>query len=753
MTRLTLICLSRPKLTLAVWGVVILVLAGAASKVQDRLKVTGFGVSGTEAARADAIGKTHFGDRVTFLVLLQGPNGEVQRQQAAVAADLRHVRGASVFIPGRAQVLRTRPVRGGLAAPLVAEVASGPEHSLDVAKDVQRRVDATVRAPVSAAIGGEAAVGRGLNDASLDATKKAEAIALPVLLIVLLLVFRSVIAALIPAVFGAATVMAGLGILSIAASAVEIDAFATTLASLLGLALGVDYSLLIVSRFREELAAGRAPRDAAATAAATAGRTVTVAGALLLVGIVIAVLVLPGGLLVSGAAGVAAVTIVSVATAVLVIPCLLALLGPRIDRFSVGRRRAGEPPRFERLAALHRRAALPAVALLVLAGLAAAAATLNVGAPTVGTLPSDNRARQDSETIRAVLGPGWDAPHELLAEAPAGGSVLERTRLTQLEAFQARLGRDAAVAAVLGPGDLARGLRAAPKSLRTGPIARSPRSLAAALRSGPANDRAQAGSVVSLEDGARAARFLVVARDGLDDPGAGALRDRLAADTQSLSRATGMRAAAGGPGGQLVDYSREVSSRIVLLVVLVAVLGYLFLVPVLRSLVLPAIAMALNLLTVAATFGVLTLLFQGDDPLLGGPGSTNALAVAGTFSVLFALSIDYEVFLLTRMREGWERTHENGAAIEHGLRHTAGVITGAAAIMIAVFASFTVTDMSTIRQLGVGLAVAILLDATVVRLLLLPAAMRIAGRFTWWLPPGLERRLPAVATEQTTVAG
>ena len=168
---------------------------------------------------------------------------------------------------------------------------------------------------------------------------------------------------------------------------------------------------------------------------------------------------------------------------------------------------------------------------------------------------------------------------------------------------------------------------------------------------------------------------------------------------------------------------------------------YLVLVPVLRSLILPALAVVLNVMTVAAAFGVLVVLFSGDAPL-GGPGWIDAIMLVGIFSIVFGLSIDYEVFLLARMREGWLRARDSDAAIRYGVERTAGVVTGAALIMTGVFVAFALTDLVSMRQFGIGLTVAVLLDATLVRLVLLPAAMRLCGDACWWLPAWLDRLLP-----------
>ena len=199
----------------------------------------------------------------------------------------------------------------------------------------------------------------------------------------------------------------------------------------------------------------------------------------------------------------------------------------------------------------------------------------------------------------------------------------------------------------------------------------------------------------------------------------------------------------GGPAATLEDFDYKLRHAYIPYILLLSFVSYLVLVPILRSLVLPAIAIAVNLLTVGAAYGALVLGFQGSAPL-GGPGYIDDLMVAAVFNIVFALSIDYEVFLLARMREGYDRFGTTDGAISYALEHTAGVITGAAAIMTAVFIAFALSPVIAMRQLGLGLTVAVLLDATVVRLVLLPACLRLAGRWNWWLPRPLDRVLPQI---------
>jgi RND superfamily putative drug exporter len=279
------------------------------------------------------------------------------------------------------------------------------------------------------------------------------------------------------------------------------------------------------------------------------------------------------------------------------------------------------------------------------------------------------------------------------------------------------------------------------------------RRLVPALRSGYFTLAALDGSrlrtgasfAVNVDRGGSAARIAVIENRNprhADDP----LRGRLEQAAERLAREVEGTAVVGGPAANLQDFAAASASRLPILMIVLMIVTYAILVPVLRSLVLPALAVVLNTLTVIAAFGVLALTFQGDAPL-GGPGYIDAIMVIGIASVVFGLSIDYEVFLLARIREGHARTGSTDGAIAYGLRTTAGVITGAALIMTAVFAAFASAEIVSLRQMGVGLSVAVLLDATLVRLVLLPATVRMVGDSAWWLPPWLERWLPIVEVE------
>ena len=254
--------------------------------------------------------------------------------------------------------------------------------------------------------------------------------------------------------------------------------------------------------------------------------------------------------------------------------------------------------------------------------------------------------------------------------------------------------------------------------------------------------REQVAQMVNVDSGGQAARFIVVADSAPSSQATVALSARLRRSLPMLAAKTGASVQIGEGAQYLLDYRNANTARFPWLVLTLAVVATLTLIVVLRALLLPVIAVVLNLATIFVALGALQMLTGAH--LLGGPGYIDAASGAGVISIMFVLSIDYEVFLLTRMREHWQQRHDAAAAIDHGLKHTAGVITGSAAIMTAVFLAFSLASVVPLRQFGTGLTFAVLLDATIVRLVLLPAIMRLIGARIWWMPDWLGRRLPAI---------
>lgn len=327
--------------------------------------------------------------------------------------------------------------------------------------------------------------------------------------------------------------------------------------------------------------------------------------------------------------------------------------------------------------------------------------------------------------------------------ALAGGIQRLRQGASGLQnGVQAGQARTAALAAgINGAQGIVSGLHGAPVPKGTSPASAS----AAVLDSGyfvlAALDGRKGDSGVNVSRGGQSARILIVPRSGADAPATAALYRRLTATSQALGPALHARTAVGGPAAVLLDYQHSTSGRLPVIVLLLMVATAVLLALVLRAILVPLIALALNLLCVGAALGVLERLFGGAHPLLGGNGRIDATALTTMLAVMFALSIDYQVFILARIREELARGGDASSAIEAGMRRIAGVVSGAAISMIAVFAAFAVTDVASLRMFGVGLAVAVMLDATVVRLVLLLAVLHLAGERAWW--PGRLLAAPA----------
>jgi putative drug exporter of the RND superfamily len=1080
--------LRHPRAVLAVAAVLLVALGVIGTGVESRLDPTTVAVPGTPSAQANAMLREHFGETAPFAILLEGPPAALDRQGPRLVQTLRldpQVTTLSPWDRGRVERLRPRPDRALILADFHVDTRTAVN---DVVPRLNEILERQIEPPVEATQTGFATLSRALQDESIKASERGELLALPFLLVVLLLVFRSPVAAAIPLAFGAITVIASRGILYFFTGWFDIDAFALAVCTMMGLALGVDYALLMVSRFREELAGGATPPEAARLTRRHAGRTVAFAGSTLLLSMLVSLFILPGSLLASLAGTLMMVVLLSVGVATILGPALLTLIGSNVDRWRIGPAPNESGSRLMRTvnAALKRPALAAALIGAVLLVLAAPAIALKTGPPSPDQLAQDDPAREDAERIDAAIGPGWDAPFQVVA-VNDDGPITDAKSLAALTRFQeelaelpgvqavigpeeatkrvkplqelgnavlssdgnigpvkqlGRLGRSLQVAAggvgelregiaeasdgagllalgsdragegaelialglaraangsqraidaldrfsagsrkleealrkaafgaqeirsallvSLGPGLRANALRRSEKIERglealanekmpeligpaqvadeqlkaalaqlqamtvgqsdpsyaaalaavqkalaavsgTDPVSGQPyapgyaglpaeltalqarlleeldeaeevsafirtsitgieqtgdgaRQLtkalyamhsaanklangserlagaagelgegleqlsggagalvgglarltggaealeaglaagfeqAAPLESGladasvqvitgkarirrqasrvaeatpnlfnsgffvlsaldgaPPRTREAAATAIDLRRGGQAASVLVVSDYSFNTPGSIRLNAVLDSEAERLAEDAGLQAGVAGGAAQLNDYSRVTKERIPWVIAAITFVTFLVLIFVLRAIPLAAIAVLLNLATVAVAFGILTLLFEvPDDWPLGGREYVDAVGATMIFGVVFGLSIDYAVFLLSRMREHYERHGDNAAAIQFGLEKTARVITGAAAIMLAVFIVFAGASVATVSQLGIGLTVAVILDATVVRIVLLPALMLLLGDRVWWLPKWLGRAMPKV---------
>jgi RND superfamily putative drug exporter len=536
-----------------------------------------------------------------------------------------------------------------------------------------------------------------------------ETVGLVAALAILLLTFGSVIAAGLPVIVAVAGLALSSSAIGLLAAVMPVPPWAPALAAMLGIGVGIDYVLLMVTRYRENLLDGLAPRAAALATVDTAGRSVLVAGSTVIVSLL--GLVLTGLPYLQGAAVAAMIAILVVMVAsVTLLPALFGVTGARIDRLRIRRltRTSGRggSPRWTRWAAFVQRRSLSAtaigVALLVV--LAMPVATVRFGLPDAGSDPVGTTSRTAYDWTAQAFGVGTNGPLVLAADLGGARDVAVLDRLAT------DLGDTAGVASV-GPVQTNRGGDAA--------------ILTVVPDTGP-----QSGLTADLVQ---------------------QVRDEVVPDATA---GTDTVVHVGGATAAALDFNADIASRLPVLVVGVVVLAVLLLLVTFRSVAVAGKAALLNLLSIGAAFGVIALVLQGGwaGQLVGidTPTPLPAYVPVLVFAILFGLSMDYEVFLVGRMHEHLVQTGDSGGAVATGLAATARVITAAAAIMVVVFASFVPSVNLTLKLIGVGLATAIAIDATVVRMLLVPAIMRLHGRYAWWLPDHLGRLLPRIRLEGAT---
>ncbi len=444
---------------LIAWGVAIAVLALLGRGLQSRLAPMSLAVPGTPSSRAEAMLTAKFGNTIPIAVLLRGPPAQVDRQGQRLVAALRQIRQVQVLSPWdrstRVRSLRPSP---GAAFVLVTYVRPA-SREMSVVPSTEAVIARTVGLPVRSYLTGVAVVGRAIQNATMADTERAELIAVPILILVLLLVFGSPVAAAVPLAMGAATVMAGHGLLWLASFVTPVNSLGVAIAAMMSLALGVDYALLMVSRVRQELAGGCDHQTAVSIASCRAGRTIAAAGGTLALTMLAASGVATPGLLGPVAIGVVISGILSVALALTAMPALLRLLGPRLDRWQIRLTRSHAPGHRTRAGVLAERLiAHPAITVpLILVGmlaLAAPAGALRMGPPDASELPASSPARIAVGMVERTIGPGWSAPFVIVASAQRG-AITTPQRLRALMHWQESIAREPDVAAVLGPASVA----------------------------------------------------------------------------------------------------------------------------------------------------------------------------------------------------------------------------------------------------------------------------------------------------------
>lgn len=537
-----------------------------------------------------------------------------------------------------------------------------------------------------------ALLGEAVENSESSGPSQATVVGLGVAVLVLLVLFGSVVAMLMPIVTAGVAIGAGIGVNSLITHVLNENTATLAIALMIALGVGIDYSLFIVSRFRGLLAGGRRPDEAAAGSVNTSGRAVLLAGSIVVLALL--VMLMLGVSITTGIAVGAAVEVAfAVAAALTLLPAVLSLLGPRVNRLRVpGRHPTGSTgsARLSAWATLVRKTrwATAAAVIIVLGALALPLLAVQLGEPDASADPPGSTTRQAYHLLADGFGPGFTGP-----------LVVAATLATAPRAAPS----DTAVL-----GRLASSIRSQPGVASVIPPQVSPAGTAAVLQVYPATSpqAAATGDLVSR------LRGTVIPR---------------------ATAGTGVTAYVGGPTATYIDIAAVLSGRLLPFVAVVLVIGMAALLMVFRSVAIPLTAAAANLLSIGAALGVVVAVFQFGWTGLP-PGPVDFAIPVMTFAIVFGLSTDYQVFLLSRVHEEWLARHDNARAVHDGMTRVSSVITGAAVIMIAVFASFVAGGLRLLQEIGTGFAVAVALDAFLIRFALVPALMYILGDWNWRLP-------------------
>ncbi|MCU1354338.1 MAG: putative rane protein [Acidimicrobiales bacterium] len=708
----------RRRRVVLVGAALLFVLAGAfGGSVAKRLSSGGFDDPSSEASRARAVLADRFGTgspNLVFLVTATSgtvDSASVRAAGSALTKRLAAERGvddvASYWSLGSPPPLRSKDSRQAL---VVARLTGNQN-------DVRQRVTelspkyATGAPGIEVRAGGFAEVFRQVGTTIEHDLVRAEMIALPITLLLLLFVFRSAVAAVLPLLIGALSVVGTFVVLRLLSQVTEVSIFALNLTTAMGLGLAIDYSLFVVSRFREERRAGYPPDEAVVRTVRTAGRTIAFS-ALTVAASLCALLVFPLAFLRSFAYAGVAVAIIAGLCAVVVLPALLAALGERVDALAIRRRpeTPTEEGTWHRIAmiVMRRPILIAGTATIVLLALGAPFLRLQLGRPDDRVLPKSATSRQVSDALRTRFSSREaNALPVVAADTSAAGSG------TAVDAAIDRYARQLAKLPGVTRVDARTGIYL--------PNAKVPAT--AALSGRFAGTGATWLSVVpSVEP---------VSADG----------ERLVKDIRSLPAP--FPVLVGGTAAELVDTNHALFARIPLAAGIVAVVTFVLLFAMFGSVVVPAKALVLNLLSLTATFGAMVWIFQ-DGHLSGllhftATGTLDATTPILMFCVAFGLSMDYEVFLLSRIKEEHDRGRPNQAAVATGLERTGRIVTAAALLIAVVFTAFATSQVAFIKLFGVGLTLAVLMDAFLIRGTLVPAFMRLAGEANWWAPRPLRR--------------
>jgi RND superfamily putative drug exporter len=726
MVRWTRLVVSHRRAILVTW-LVLFLLGGYGAANLSKLLTNRFSVPGSQAERGLDIlrSRLHQRNDGSFTLVVRATGSQLNLASAQQAAER-----AATKVPGG----KAEPAQG--AGPGVAYIQISTPLEGANAKDYTPAMREAI-GPVPGMrtyLTGFPALSHDESPLYSKDLSHGEAIAVPIALLVLLFMFGTLGAVIVPFLFAFATIPTTLGLVWVIAHLGNTAEYVTNVVTLIGFAIAIDYSMLVVFRYREQLQAGDDPKEALETTMATAGRATLFSGVTVAIGLAL-LLVMPLPFIRSMGAGGVLIPLVSIAASATLLPALLSVLNTRVNRLRViprsmlERRTGGEYGMWARLARsiMRHPVVYLSVALAIMVALALPALTLHLTSGDNRTAPSGTEATAGLRLLESRIGPGSLAPQQVVVETGAHGGAL-------------------AAETVAAERRLVASLRADPRFVASTIQAPVLGSLAYARRAGLLDSSAQVIQIRAAgrtDAGTTQAIALVHAIRNRYIPNA----DFPASDRVDLTGAPAFG----------VDFTAKAYGAFPWLVAAVLLITYFVLLRAFRSVVLPLKAVLLNLLSVSAAYGVLVLAFQHGA---GAPfgfhkfPQIEAWIPIFLFAIVFGISMDYEVFMLSRMREAWDERHDNEYAVAHGLQHTGRIITAAAIIMIAAFSGFMTGRFVGLQEFGLGLSAAIFLDATVVRAILVPSLMKLIGDWNWYMPERLKRamRVPAGSSASGAVS-
>ncbi|HEV8398934.1 MAG TPA: MMPL family transporter [Gemmatimonadales bacterium] len=730
---------------IAAWAALALLFAPRACHVQRVLAVRGAFVEATESARANQLIRAAFPNPIAdyVAIVVHGPvrwtdprfDAVLDSLSAAIARRAYISQVVSVRTIGESSFVSKDRRTTFLIAALTPNSTSDLNRS--VVPDLRSLVSATMeRLPrggeFEVMVTGNPALDHDVRTISAEDTENSEETVLPVTLVVLVIAFGALVAATLPIIVGFVAITIALGLVTVAAQFQTMSVFVLNITTMVGLGVGIDYSLLIVTRFREELNRGLSPADAAVRTIETAGSAVVTSGLTVVVGFA-ALVSTP--LTETRSVGIGGLIVVAVAVllSTTLLPAVLAVLGRNIDRPKWLARllvRIHAPSGWERWARWlgHRPWRAIAGGGVILAVLTFPLTQIRIGLPARNWFPPQSESGRGLAALRDMGASGVIMPIRIVVQLPEGESVLAGRRLPGLKAISDSMRKDPRVREVRGVATLRPGL--------------STLQLAIFYSDADAvHDRYPEFFNAYLSADRRTTLIDVIAADTVSLTGMMDLvRHARRIIGGGMRGMQGTNIVVGGFAASSVDLQHDLLKRFPAIVGMILGVTAIMLFIAFRSLLVPLKAVVLNCLSVGAAFGVTVLVFQHGygGSFFGLDGPTEAIFVVVpvlVFATVFGLSMDYEVFLLTRIKEVFDKTGRNDHATMEGLSATASTITFAATIMIAVFGVFAFSRVLAVQFIGFGLALAVLLDATLIRMVLVPAIMHIAGRWNWW--PGV----------------